>query len=122
MKYNKFIMILFWLVLLWERCNLIGSLCVSAQSAGPLLSLHRFLHAGPPGRQVAPPTGSEVSPEVLLYGQRPQRSHDARTLLLRHRQRPLRRHQEDWGGAAEKAQTDPGAAPQPVGSELQKQL
>lgn len=108
----------------WTSPLLFLFLSLSAQSSGPLLSLHRVLHSGPPGRQTPPPAGSQVPPQVLLHGQWPQRPHDAWTLLLRYRQRRRtpRCHQEDWRNAAEKTQTARADTAQPICTELQEQL
>lgn len=40
------------------------------------------MHAGPPHRQAAAARRHQVPPQVLLHGQRHERRHDARTLLL----------------------------------------
>lgn len=61
----------------------------SLQPTRSLLPFHRLLHTGAPHRQTAPPRGHQVPPQVFLHGQRHERSHDARTLLLGGQQRGL---------------------------------
>ncbi|MED6279864.1 hypothetical protein CHARACLAT_005080 [Characodon lateralis] len=95
---------------------------LSAKSAGPLLPLHRLLHPCPPGGQAAPPPCPQVPPQVFLHGEWSQRSHDARTLVLRHRHCSPQRRQEKRRGTAEKAETNPTTTTQPDHAELQKQL
>uniref|UniRef100_A0AAQ4PHC5 small monomeric GTPase n=1 Tax=Gasterosteus aculeatus aculeatus TaxID=481459 RepID=A0AAQ4PHC5_GASAC len=64
------------------------------QPTRSLLPFHRLLHTGAPHRQTAPPRGHQVPPQVFLHGQRHERSHDARTLLLGGQQRGLGRRRK----------------------------
>lgn len=64
----------------------------SVESAGSVLPIHRLLHPCAPGGQTPASCCLKEPPEVLFHGQRPQRPHDARTLLLRHSQQ--RREEE----------------------------
>lgn len=56
-----------------------------------MLPLHCLLHTGAPYRQAAAPCGHQVTPQVLLHGQRHECGHDARALLLSGQQRRLGR-------------------------------
>lgn len=67
----------------------------SVQPAGPVLSRHRLLHAGAPDWQAAAPRRHQEPPEVLLDGQRDERSHDARTLVFAGQQRRQQRQQPE---------------------------
>lgn len=65
----------------------------SVESAGSVLPIHRLLYPCAPGGQTPTSCCLKEPPKVLLHGQRPQRPHDAWTLLLRHSQQ---QRKEEW--------------------------
>lgn len=90
----------------------------SVQLTGPVLPSHCVLHPGAPHRQAPLARHHQEPPEILLHGQRDERSDDARPLLFPGQQRGREQQQREQ---LEEIQIHP-ASPEPPTELLTQQL